>query len=82
MLEGFTLTKHALFQMEQRAISMEWIDRTLQNPDQILPLADVHGNTHYLKRIAEFGDRHLRIVVNPQIDPQRIVTLFFDRRVK
>jgi hypothetical protein len=24
----------------------------------------------------------LRVVINPTVDPQRIVTLFFDRRVK
>lgn len=82
MIDGFILTKHAQFQMEQREISMAWLEKTLQNPDQVLSLADPHGNTHYLKKIEEFGDRHLRIVVNSQVVPQRIVTLFFDRRVK
>ncbi|MBE9242373.1 DUF4258 domain-containing protein [Synechocystis salina] len=82
MIDGFILTKHAQLQMEQREISMIWLDKTLQNPDQVLYLADAHGNTHYLKKIAEFGDRTLRIVVNSQVIPQRIVTLFFDRRAK
>jgi len=51
-------------------------------PERVEPLADIHENTHYLKRIQDFGDRWLRVVVNPNVEPNRVVTVFFDRRVK
>lgn len=82
IIAGYTLTKHAQFQIQVRNIQESWIEATLNTPDQTILLADEHGNTHYLKQIAEFGDRFLRIVVNPQVEPNRIVTLFFDRRIK
>lgn len=40
------------------------------------------GNTHYFRRIEEFENRFLHVVVNEEINPKRVVTLFFDRRVK
>lgn len=82
MIEGYTLTKHAEFQIQERQISISWIEKALLNPDQVISLADIHGNTHYTKRIEEFGNRYLRVIVNPLVDPHRIVTIFFDRRLK
>lgn len=35
---------------------------------------------HRLARIPEFGNRVLRVIVNPSVTPARIVTVFFDRR--
>ncbi len=34
------------------------------------------------KRISEFGNRALRVVYNPNIEPITIVIVFFDRRYK
>lgn len=82
MIDGYTLTKHAQFQIQERKLKTNWIQETLNNPDQTIPLADEHGNTHYLKQIEEFGNRYLRVVVNQTVEPNRIVTLFFDRRIK
>lgn len=82
MIDGFELSDHARFQMQERNIQLSWLTETLSAPDQVLPLADSHGNTHYLKQVADFGDRWLRVIVNPTVDPQRVVTIFFDRRVK
>jgi hypothetical protein len=39
------------------------------------------GNIHYIKAIKERNNRILHIVVNPNFQPNRIVTLFFDRRL-
>lgn len=36
---------------------------------------------HYTKPIKERGGRVLRVIINPYVDPQLIVTLFFDRRL-
>jgi hypothetical protein len=68
--------------MQERNILELWIEETLVDPEKLLLIADSHGNTHYLKRIQDFGDRWLRVVVNPNLTPKRIVTTFFDRRVK
>jgi hypothetical protein len=40
------------------------------------------GNLHFSKVIAEKENRVLHVVVNPAISPKRIVTLFFDRRLR
>ncbi|NTW21809.1 MAG: DUF4258 domain-containing protein [Nostocales cyanobacterium W4_Combined_metabat2_030] len=48
----------------------------MSNPQLIEPLADSHGNSHYLKQISSFGERWLRVVVNPNIEPKRMVTVF------
>jgi Domain of unknown function (DUF4258) len=82
MLDGFELSEHAQYEMRRRNIQASWIEEALSAPERLLPLADSHGNTHHLKRIPSFGDRWLRIVVNPNVYPKRVVTLFFDRRVK
>ncbi|WP_071455242.1 DUF4258 domain-containing protein [Gloeomargarita lithophora] len=82
MIGGFEFSDHAHHQMQERNIQASWLTETLSAPDRLLPLADPHDNTHYLKQISEFGDRWLRVIVNPNADPQRIVALFFDRRVK
>lgn len=54
-MNEFELSDHARFQMKERNIQPSWLTETLSNPDQILLLADSHGNTHYLKQIPEFG---------------------------
>jgi hypothetical protein len=82
MIVGFTLSEHASYQMQERNIQLSWIEDTLVNPQQTLPQADSQGNTHYLKQIPQFDNRWLRVIVNPTVEPNRIVTVFFDRRIK
>lgn len=82
MLEGFQLSSHAQYQIQERNIEMSWVEATLSSPDRLLPLADSYGNAHYLKQINDFGNRWLRVIVNPEVDPKRVITVFFDRRVK
>jgi hypothetical protein len=82
MISGFELSQHAQYQMQERNIHASWVTDALSEPDKILPLADGQGNKHYLRCIPEFGNRWLRIIVNPNVEPKRIVTLFFDRRLK
>jgi uncharacterized protein DUF4258 len=70
-------SKHAQDVMRERHIPEEWVTRTLATPDRIDTPSD--GTTHYIKAIAEHGGRFLRVVVNPDVTPQRVVTVFFDR---
>jgi hypothetical protein len=37
---------------------------------------------HHLARIAEHGNRVLRVVFNNQVSPVLVVTVYFDRKLK
>ncbi len=66
--------------LTERNISEEWVWRAINVPDSKETPSD--GNMHYIKAIEENEGRILRVVVNPNVDPNRIVTLFFDRRLR
>ena len=75
-------TQHAQDVFSKRKIPASWIDRAIAAPeltyrDEIDP-----GLTHYLKTIPEFGNRVLRVIMNTEADPQRLVTFYFDRKMK
>jgi len=53
--------------------------RTIDEPDQKRIGDD--GNVHYTKYIEERDGRVPHVVINPDVHPQRIITLFFDRRL-
>ena len=65
--------------LEERSIHTQWVDRTIQRPDQREDHAD--GTTHFMKQIPEHGNRWLRVVVNINVKPNRAITAFFDRRL-
>lgn len=73
-------TTHAHAAMAERGIKEEWVWRTISSPDRQEVGEDT--NTHFLKAIPEFDERILRVVVNKNIEPNRIVTMFFDRRLR
>jgi hypothetical protein len=66
--------------MKERNISEDWVWRALNDSENIFTGED--GNLHFSKVIAEKENRVLHVVVNPAISPKRIVTLFFDRRLR
>ena len=78
-MSNFSFTRHAKYMLKERKISEEWVWRTIENPSRKKKGKD--GNLHYTKPIKERDGRVLHIVVNVYVDPQRIVTLFFDRRL-
>jgi len=77
---GFEPSAHARDMLRERQIPEEWMWRTLASPERQEVGAD--GNIHYIKSIPEPGGRFLRVVVNPTVTPNRIVTVFFDRRLR
>ncbi|MBI4789074.1 MAG: DUF4258 domain-containing protein [Chloroflexi bacterium] len=79
-IAGFEPSAHANAMLAERNIPEEWVRRTLDSPDRTEPGPD--NNTHYIKAIPEHGDRFLRVVVNAHVEPKRIVTVFFDRRLR
>ncbi len=66
--------------LEEREIPEKWIFDTLNFPDRIEYCDAI--TVHYIKTLLEFGNRYLRVVVNPETKPKKIVTFFFDRRIK
>lgn len=78
-MPDFELSAHTKDMLKERNIAEEWLWRTLTTPDRKRRGED--GNMHYTKTIREREGRVLRVVVNTDVQPNRIVTVFFDRRL-
>ncbi len=78
-MPDFELSAHTQDMLTERNIAEEWLWRTLRTPDKKRRGED--GNMHYTKTIHEREGRVLRVVVNTDVYPNRIVTVFFDRRL-
>ena len=78
----FELTKHAQKALDEREIPVEWLERTFAGPELVLPDPDDATVERRFLRIPEFGGRVLRVAVNTTVEPNRIVSVFFDRKMK
>lgn len=78
----YEISKHAATVMAERGISFDWVQQTVESPACTEPDRDDPSLVHALRPIAENGGRTLRVVYNPTHRPWRIVTCFFDRRLK
>lgn len=79
-MNNYQLSKHAKDMMYERDIHTEWVEAALSQPDT--QEEQIDGTVHFIKKIAAYGNNFLRVVIDPRVDPQRVVTLFFDRRLK
>ncbi len=79
-MTDFVFSKHANEMLQERNITEDWVWQTLTEPDETITGED--GNLHYTKAISEKSERVLRVVVNPSVSPKRVVTVFFDRRLR
>ena len=79
---NYELTKHAQEVLHEREIPVEWMERTLSAPELVLPDPDDATVERRFRRIPEFGGRVLRVAVNMAVEPIRIVSVFFDRKMK
>jgi hypothetical protein len=78
----YLLTKHAQQVLTERGILTAWMERTLSDPELIMPdPLDPELERRY-RQIPEHGGRVLRVVVNTTVDPHRVVRVFFDRTMK
>lgn len=75
----FEFSFHARDMLAEREILQEWVLSTLRTSQCTV---GPDGNLHYTMPIEERGDRVLHVVVNPNVQPNRVVTVFFDRRLK
>lgn len=78
-MADYEYSKHAYDMLGIRGILETWVKETVGKPERTERKDD--GTVHYIKQIGEFGGRYLRVVVNQDADPKRIVTLFFDRKL-
>jgi len=76
----FELSKHTRNMMAERKISEEWIRRAINNPERTEENTD--NNIHCFKSIPEQEGRILHVVINTHIVPEKVVTVFFDRRAR
>ncbi|MEW6324659.1 MAG: DUF4258 domain-containing protein [Nitrospirota bacterium] len=76
---NYEFSEHASDMLNERNIQKTWVESTMSAPDTTEIKDD--GTTHYIKAIKENGGRHLRVIVNPNAKPQKIVTLYFDRKL-
>lgn len=76
----FKLSSHTHDMLKERNIPKEWVYRTIDNYEWKNVGRD--NNIHYFKSIPEHDGRILHVVVNPNILPKKVVTVFFDRRAR
>ena len=73
-------SKHFDDMLNERGIRKEWADRATREPERTEDHED--GTRHFIRRIPEFGNRHLRVIVNVLVAPPKRITAFFDRRLR
>lgn len=76
----FEFSKHAKIMLKERNIAEELVRDTLLT--SMFRDIGSDGNIHYFKSVPEYGGKVLHVIVNPNMKPPRIVTVFFDRRKK
>lgn len=79
-MSEYEFSEHAREMLKERSIQKSWVRKAIEQPETKETQED--GTVHYIRTIDEFGGRHLRVVVNPDVQPQKIVTQFFDRRLR
>ena len=78
----YELTAHASIVIAERGIDLDWIERTLAEPDRTEADWADPALRRALRRVAVRDDRVLRVVYNATVSPPKIVTAYFDRRQK
>jgi hypothetical protein len=58
------------------------VERTLAAPELRAPDPDDADVERLYRKISEFGGRVLRVAVNTTVEPNRVVSVFFDRQMK
>lgn len=76
----YEFSQHAYDMLRERNIREAWVKLAIEDPEKKEPKDD--GTVHYIRAIQQYEGRYLRVVVNPDVRPQRIVTVFFDRRIR
>ncbi|MBN2209567.1 MAG: DUF4258 domain-containing protein [Candidatus Coatesbacteria bacterium] len=78
----FELTKHAECVITRRGIPLRSVEHVLGKPLAVEPDKVDPALEHRLGRVAEYGNRVLRVVVNARVQPISAITVFWDRRAR
>ena len=78
----YELTQHARKVLQERGIDVRWMERTLDSPEWTTPEPNDPAIERRFRRIPEYGNRVLRVAVNVTVEPNRVVSVFFDRTQK
>ena len=78
----YQLSEHAEKRILERKIEPQWLEMTLAEPDRLEQDLIDPTASHALKRIDEMDNRVLRVVYNTATTPIRIISAYFDRRMK
>ena len=73
-------TKHFIEMLQERDIKESWVDSTLKQPEKIEDRID--GTKHFLRKIKDYDNRWLRVIINVKVNPNKAITVFFDRRMR
>ena len=79
---NYALTEHARKVLVERQIPVEWLERALHEPVLREPDPNDASLERRYRPITEFDGRVLRVVVNISVEPVRVVSVFFDRRMR
>jgi hypothetical protein len=80
---SYDLTDHARESLRKRpTIRLEWVERILQQPERVEQDSVDAELEHRLGRIPESAGRVLRVIVKKTANPLRIITVYFDRKMR
>lgn len=79
----YELTEHAKLSLQKRSnICLQWLEQAIIAPHRIEQDRIDQNLVHHLLRIDEFDGRVLRVVLNTNARPVRVITVFFDRGLR
>jgi hypothetical protein len=81
-MRRYDLSRHAKDVISERYIRLAWLEQVLDSPELVEVDRDDPDLRHHVGRIKEHGNRALRVVSNNAANPVRIVTVYFDRKLK
>jgi hypothetical protein len=82
-VDELDFSEHAKQMMEERGISEELVRQTVGAPDVWGKDEGEHGKViYYWKRIEGMAGDVLKVVINPNVSPRRVVTLHPDLAVR
>ena len=73
---------HARVAMTERVIPTEWIERTVSEYELRTDDPSDPELERFFARVPERDGRVLRVVVNTRVIPWKVVSVFFDRRMR
>ena len=73
---------HAMDAMAERRIPVMWVELAVAEPALRSQDPNDPEIERFFRRIAEDGGRVLRVAVNTRVVPWRVVSVFFDRRMR